>query len=278
MIELIYAIIIGIIQGLTEFLPISSTAHMTIVAKLLGSEAISNPKTWTAMMATIQLGTLGSLLFFFRKDLLIISKNLLLEKNARRVANFDFMSPGSRLGWMILLGSLPIFLLGYFLKELIEGEFTKSLLTISIALISIAIVLFISEKTGKFKKIIDDLSLADAIIIGFAQSLALIPGVSRSGATIAAGLFIGLRRDEAAKFSFLLSIPAVLVSGVFEFVTNVNLITSNMIIFILVASVCAFVSGIAAISFLLHYLKTKSTVVFVVYRILLGLAIIFWLL
>lgn len=276
--EIIYAIIIGIIQGLTEFLPISSTAHMTIVAKLLGTEAFSNPKTWTAIMATIQLGTLCSLLFYFRKDLLTISRNFLLEKKAYRVANFDFMSPSSRLGWMIMLGSLPIFLLGYFLKDFIEGEFTKNLLTISIALISIAIVLYVSEKVGKFQKVIDDLSLADAILIGFAQSLALIPGVSRSGATIAAGLFIGLRREEAARFSFLLSIPAVFVSGVFEFVSNVNLITSNMITFIIFASVFAFISGIAAISFLLNYLKTKSTLVFVVYRILLGVAIILWLL
>lgn len=278
MIEFLYAVIIGIIQGLTEFLPISSTAHMTVVAKLLGSEAISDPKLWTATMATIQLGTLGSLLFYFKKDLVSISANFFIEKSTFRIANFKIMPQSARLGWLILFGSLPIFVIGFLFKDFIEGEFTKNLWTIASTLIIIAFVMFISEKTGKFQKSVDDISLTDAIIIGFSQALALIPGVSRSGATITAGIFLGLKRDEAARFSFLLSIPAVLVSGVYEFVANYSLISSEKVLFLAIALVFAFFSGLVAISFLLHFLKTKSTKIFVVYRILLGLVIIIWLL
>ncbi len=278
MIELLYAVIIGIIQGLTEFLPISSTAHMTVVAKLLGSEAISDPKLWTATMATIQLGTLGSLLFYFRKDLASISATFFIEKSTFRIANFKIMPQSARLGWLILLGSLPIFVIGFLFKDFIEGEFTKNLWTIASTLIIIAFVMYLSEKTGKFQKSVDEISLTDAITIGFSQALALIPGVSRSGATITAGLFLGLKRDEAARFSFLLSIPAVLVSGVYEFVANYSLISREKVLFLAIALVFAFVSGLVAISFLLHFLKTKSTQIFVVYRILLGLVIIVWLL
>ncbi len=272
--EIIYAIIIGVVQGLTEFLPVSSTAHMTIVAKLLGSEVFADPRLWTAAMATIQLGTLASLLFYFRKDILDISKDFFLEKTSFRIVNFEIMKTNAKLGWMILIGSLPIFILGYLLKDIIEGDFTKSLWTISLALILIAIAMLLAERFAKFTKTTTSMTLADAVLIGFAQALALIPGVSRSGATITAGMMLGLKRDEAARFSFLLSIPAVFVSGVYEFVANLQLISGQRIAFLIIASVFAFLSGLFAISFLLRYLKTKSTLIFVVYRFILGATII----
>ncbi|MGB9772031.1 MAG: undecaprenyl-diphosphatase UppP [Candidatus Kapaibacteriota bacterium] len=276
--EIIYAIIIGIIQGLTEFLPISSTAHMTIFAQLLDTKLISDPRLWTASMATIQLGTFASLLFYFRKEILEIANGLAKASfNGKKNLTED-LSEKSKLGWLIIIGSIPIFVIGYLLKDLIEGEFTKNLWTISVALILVGIILFVAERTGKFKKSLNEISLLDALIVGIAQCFALIPGVSRSGATITAGLFLGMRREESARFSFLLSIPAVFVSGVYEFYKNFNLLSSSHILFIIVATIFAFVSGVVAISFLLNYLKTKSTLLFIVYRIFLGLAIILWLL
>lgn len=276
--EIVYAIIIGIIQGLTEFLPISSTAHMTIVAKLLGSKAISDPKVWTATMATIQLGTLASLLFYFRKEIINITKGFITEPSTLRKREWNALSDDTRLGWLIAIGSVPIFILGYLLQDFIEGEFTKSLITISLALILVGVILFIADRSGKFRKTISEISILDALIVGIAQCFALIPGVSRSGATITAGLFLGLRRDEAARFSFLLSIPAVFVSGVYEFISNIKLLSSEMFLFLIISIVFGFLSGVVAISFLLNYLKTKSTSIFVVYRIALGLIIILWFL
>lgn len=274
--EILYAIIIGIVQGLTEFLPVSSTAHMTIVAKLLGANAISDPKVWTATMATIQLGTLASLLFYFRKEIVSIFVAMAKEPSKFRKEGFSALQSDDRLGWLIVIGSIPIFILGYLLKDFIEGEFTKSFWTISTSLIIVALILWVAEKTGKFTKSIEDVSLLDAFLVGVAQCFALIPGVSRSGATITAGLFLGFKREEAARFSFLLSIPAVFVSGVYEFVSNFELLSLDLLLFLAISTITAFVSGIFAISFLLNYLKRKSTLAFVVYRIVLGVAIILW--
>lgn len=263
-------------QGLTEFLPVSSTAHMTIVAKLLGANAISDPKVWTATMATIQLGTLASLLFYFRKEIVSIFVAMAKEPSKFRKEGFSALQSDDRLGWLIVIGSIPIFILGYLLKDFIEGEFTKSFWTISTSLIIVALILWVAEKTGKFTKSIEDVSLLDAFLVGVAQCFALIPGVSRSGATITAGLFLGFKREEAARFSFLLSIPAVFVSGVYEFVSNFELLSLDLLLFLAISTITAFVSGIFAISFLLNYLKRKSTLAFVVYRIVLGVAIILW--
>ncbi|MEJ5286630.1 MAG: Undecaprenyl-diphosphatase [Candidatus Kapaibacterium sp.] len=274
--EILYAIIIGIVQGLTEFLPVSSTAHMTIVAKLLGANAISDPKVWTATMATIQLGTLASLLFYFRKEIVSIFVAMAKEPSKFRKEGFSALQSDDRLGWLIVIGSIPIFILGYLLKDFIEGEFTKSFWTISTSLIIVALILWVAEKMGKFAKTIEDVSLLDAFLVGVAQCFALIPGVSRSGATITAGLFLGFKREEAARFSFLLSIPAVFVSGVYEFVSNFELLSLDLLLFLAISTITAFVSGIFAISFLLNYLKRKSTLAFVVYRIVLGVAIILW--
>jgi undecaprenyl-diphosphatase len=275
--EILYAIIVGIVQGLTEFLPISSTAHMTIVAKLIGGNYFSDPKIWTASMATIQLGTMLSLLFYFRNELLALSKSFARENIFSLPRNIANQSYNSRLGWAIGFGSIPIFVIGYLLKDFIESDATKSLFSIALALIIVAVFMLIAEVTGKFAKTIDKITFFDAILIGLAQTLALFPGVSRSGATITAGLFLGYRREDSARFSFLLSIPAVLVSGVYEFISNYHNITKEQIIFVLIATFFAFISGIFAISFLLKYLQKKSTLVFIVYRILLGIIILLWL-
>ncbi len=200
--EILYAIIIGIVQGLTEFLPVSSTAHMTIVAKLLGANAISDPKVWTATMATIQLGTLASLLFYFRKEIVSIFVAMAKEPSKFRKEGFSALQSDDRLGWLIVIGSIPIFILGYLLKDFIEGEFTKSFWTISTSLIIVALILWVAEKTGKFTKSIEDVSLLDAFLVGVAQCFALIPGVSRSGATITAGLFLGFKREESSPLLF----------------------------------------------------------------------------
>lgn len=275
--EIIYAIIIGIVQGFTEFLPISSTAHMTIVAKLIGAESFRDPKIWTASMATIQLGTLCSLLVYFRKEIFSIGKDFFYENLKTNRKNFDLQSKNSRVGWLIIIGSVPIFVLGYLFKDIIEGNSTKNITFIVLALIFIAVFMFIAEKTGRFYKTLERITLFDAIIFGFAQALALFPGVSRSGATITAGIFLGFKREDSARFSFLLSIPAVFVSGIYEFYSNFQFISTEQIWFIVVSSIFAFVSGILAISFLLSYLQNKSTMVFIVYRILLGTLILFWL-
>jgi Uncharacterized bacitracin resistance protein len=158
-----------------------------------------------------------------------------------------------------------------------RSDATKSLFSIALALIIVAVFMLVAEVTGKFAKTIDRMTFFDAILIGLAQTLALFPGVSRSGATITAGLFLGYRREDSARFSFLLSIPAVLVSGVYEFISNYHNITKEQIIFVLIATFFAFISGIFAISFLLKYLQKKSTLVFIVYRFLLGIIILLWL-
>jgi len=276
--EIFYAILIGIVQGLTEFLPISSTAHMTIAARIIGGDYLRDPKVWTASMATIQLGTMFSLLFYFRNELFSLSKNFVRENVFKLPRNIFHQSYHSRLGWAICFGSLPIFVIGYLLKDFIEGDATKNLFSIALALIFVAMLMFVAEFTGKFAKTIDRITIFDAVIIGLAQTLALFPGVSRSGATITAGLFLGYRRDDSARFSFLLSIPAVLVSGLYEFITNFHYISHKQILFVVIATIFAFFSGVFAISFLLKYLQKKSTLVFVIYRIALGILIILWLL
>ncbi len=275
--EIIYAIIIGVVQGLTEFLPISSTAHMTIVAQILNLELVKNPQNWTAFMAVIQLGTLLSLLFYFKKDLWAISSNFIRDNFALKVSKYPNQNFHSRLGWMIIWGSIPIFVIGYILKNFIEGDATKNTTLIAFALVIVAIILFIAEKTSRKSKDLEQITIKTAIVIGLAQCFALIPGVSRSGATITAGLFAGLERSTAARFSFLLSIPAILVSGIYEFIKSISFFSTGDLLFLITGVITSFLSGYVAISFLLNFLKTKSTLIFIIYRICLGLLLLVFL-
>ena len=271
--NIVEAIILGVIQGLTEFIPISSTGHLTIAGKMMGLIDPTRPEQWTSFMAVIQLGTLAAVLFYFSKELrtvpvAFVKENFVAER--RKIAG---QSEDARLGWLIIFGSMPIFVLGLLLKKIIESNLTKDLTVIASSLIILGVILYIAEKVASFKKDLNKITVKDSILIGLAQCLALIPGSSRSGTTITAGLFLGLKRDTAAKFSFLMSIPAIFASGVYQFYKSLDYINTDNLIVLIVATVVSGISGYASIAFLIKYLKTRTTNIFVIYRIVLGLVL-----
>lgn len=268
------AIILGIIQGLTEFIPISSTAHLTLAGHLMGLIDPNNPEKWTAFIAVIQLGTLLAVFIYFSNEVVQIPKSFLAENFRKSRIKYQNQSLNSKLGWLIIVGSVPIVLLGYVFKKFIEGEFTKEPIVIGISLILFAILLAIAERIAKFEKSIDKISIIDSLIIGLAQCIALIPGASRSGTTITAGLFLGLQRETAARFSFLLSMPAILASGILQFYQSLAYINIEDSLNIIVATIAAAISGYWSIAFLLKFLKTRSTMIFVIYRIIIGVIIL----
>jgi len=274
--SIIDAIILGIVQGITEFLPISSTGHLTVVGKLMGLISAENPEHWTSFIAVIQLGTMISIFIYFWKDLWNILTEF-LKQNIQKRVKYSEQSTNSKLGWMIILGTIPIVVIGLLFKDMIEGALTKNLYVISGSLITLAIILAIAEKTAKFKKNIEDITIIDSILIGLAQAVALIPGSSRSGTTITGGLFLGLKRDVAARFSFLLSVPAVLASGLLQLKESMQFVNYDLAVNLMVATVVSGISGYLAIDFLLKFLKKNTTFAFVFYRIALGLLILFLL-
>jgi undecaprenyl-diphosphatase len=280
--SLLDAIILGLIQGLTEFLPISSTAHLTLAGKLMGE--VKNDQQWTAFIAVIQLGTLIAVIIFFWSDIMkiirgFVTANLALVKRRSVTAS---QRDYARLGWLIIIGSLPIAVFGLLLKRIIEGPLTKDLRVIAASLIGLAIVLTIAELVGKQRRDMNNVRLSDSLAVGFAQVLALIPGSSRSGTTITGGLLSGLKREAAARFSFLLSIPAVAASGLLELPKALRPVSADPALqavapdwtAIVVATIVAAISGYLAIAFLLRYLQRHTTFVFVGYRIALGLLLI----
>jgi undecaprenyl-diphosphatase len=264
--SIFHAIVLGIVQGLTEFLPISSSGHLRIVPAFLGWD-----DPGTAFTAVIQLGTMAAVVVFFWADLLRIATAWLASLRDRsRRSELD-----ARLGWYLIIATIPISIFGLAFKHQIENG-ARDLYLIASMLIVFGIVLLVAEKVSERRRDIDDIQRRDAIVVGFAQALALIPGVSRSGATISAGLFLGFDRVAAARFSFLLSIPAVVLSGLFEMKDVVKGTAEGAVGVAptLVATVLAFVTGYAAIAFLLRYLTTHSTAVFVAYRVVLGAAVL----
>jgi undecaprenyl-diphosphatase len=274
--DLFEAIVLGIVQGLTEFLPISSSAHLRIVPAILGW---SDPGA--AFTAVIQIGTLVAVLAYFRRDILRIglawTRGL---TNGQPLADLD-----ARMGWMMIVGTVPIVVCGLLFKDAIETTL-RSLYIVAGALIVLALLLAAAEifmkaqaKAREHQKLLAEITWRDAIAIGLVQALALVPGSSRSGVTITAGLFAGLSRDTAARFSFLLSLPSVLAAGVFQlYAEREGLLGSQQdIAALLVATLAALVSGYLSIAFLLYYLKTHTTYLFVVYRIALGVLILYWL-
>ena len=269
----IEAVILGIVQGLTEFLPISSTGHLTLAGKFMGLISDKNPEHWTSFIAVIQLGTMLSIFVYFWKDLWNILTEF-LQQNLQRRIQYSKQSTNSKLGWMIILGTIPIVVIGLLFKDMIEGALTKNLYVISGSLIVLAIILAVAEKTANFKKDIEDITVLDSILIGLAQVVALIPGSSRSGTTITGGLFLGLKRDVAARFSFLLSVPAVLASGVLQLIESLKYIDYDLTVNLIVATLVSAVSGYLAIDFLLKFLKKNTTFVFIYYRIALGVLIL----
>lgn len=271
--NIIEAIILGIIQGFTEFLPISSTGHLTVAGKLMGLVSADAPEQWTSFIAVIQLGTLVSILIYFWKDLWNIFIDFLKE-NFKERKSFSNQGFNSRAGWLIIIGSIPVVIIGLAFKDIIEGSLTKNLYVIAGSLIGLALILAIAEKTAKFKKEIKDITILNAIVIGIAQAFALIPGSSRSGTTITGGLFVGLKRESAARFSFLLSVPAILGSGLLQLYEALEFIDSTMVVNLIVATIVSGISGYFAIDFLLKYLRKNSTFLFIYYRIALGIAIL----
>jgi undecaprenyl-diphosphatase len=257
------AIVLGIVQGLTEFLPVSSSAHLRIVPAFAGWD-----DPGAAFTAVVQLGTIAAVLIFFRRDLLTIARGLLAglrDAGARRTVEF-------RLGVFIVLGTIPIAVLGVALKHRIEHEFRTLELT-GAALIVAGLVLAWSERAGRRERALEDITPRDAAIIGLAQAAALVPGVSRSGATISAGLFLGLDRVAAARYSFLLSVPAIVLSGLYE-LKDVGGGGGYGAVPTAVGTLLAFVVGYASIAWLLRFLTHHTVNLFVGYRLVLGAGVV----
>ncbi len=268
--NILYAILLGIIQGLTEFLPISSTAHLTLAGKLFGLIDPARPEDWTAFIAIMQLGTVAAVIIYFRSDIVQMIGALLRDLGRGGSPDAPRWSRASQLAFMVILGTLPVAVIGLLFKHAIEGAFTKELSTIATSLIALALILYAAERFGKRTRTIETASWVDALTIGFAQACALIPGSSRSGTTITAGLFLGLTREAAARFSFLLSIPAVIASGLFELYEARHHLGDMGIAPLAVSTVVSGIIGYATIAFLLGFLKTHTTKMFIVYRLALG--------
>jgi undecaprenyl-diphosphatase len=265
-VSVLEAIVLGIVQGLTEFLPISSTAHLRIVPAFAGWE-----DPGAAFTAVVQLGTMAAVLLYFREDLVRIGRAWLRSLRDRAVRR----ELDARLGWYIVLGTIPIGIFGLAFEDPIENG-ARDLYLISIALIVFGLVLLAAEEVGRKNRSIEHMNRRDGIFIGIAQAFALVPGVSRSGATISAGLFRGFDRPSAARYSFLLSVPAVVLSGLFEFVSILDGSEDTQVGLgaLAVATALAFVVGYASIAFLLRYVARHSTIVFVVYRVALGVLVL----
>ena len=270
--SILQAIILGLIQGLTEFIPVSSTAHLTLAGKSMNLIDPQHPDQWTAFIAVIQLGTLVAVILYFWMDIIKIITGFVTAT----LAKFTGRTVGNEqrqyalLGWLIIIGTLPIAVVGLLFRHQIEGVLTKDLRVIAGSLIGLAIILTIAEIVGSQHRIMQQLKVSDAIVVGTFQVLALVPGSSRSGSTITGGLFSGLTRETAARFSFLLSIPAVAASGLLELPKALHSINTGWSA-IVVATIISGVSGYLSIAFLLRYLQRHSTHVFIAYRIGLGI-------
>jgi undecaprenyl-diphosphatase len=253
------AIVLGIVQGLTEFLPVSSTAHLRIVPAFAGWE-----DPGAAFTAVVQLGTMAAVLLYFRDDLWRILRTWFLSLRQPELRS----SLDARMGWYIGLGTVPIAIFGFIFRDQIESG-GRDLYVIGVALIVLGLVLEYADRTAKRTRTLEEIGPRDAAVMGFAQALALVPGVSRSGATITGGLFRGFDRESAARYSFLLSVPAVVLSGLFE-LRKVGEAGGAGVVPTAIATLLAFVVGYASIAFLLRWLTHHSMAIFVAYRVVLG--------
>ena len=265
------ALFLGLLQGLTEFLPISSSAHLRLAGEFLPSA--SDPgATFTAIT---QIGTELAVLIYFRKDIARIA-SAWLSKVILRKENTGSSAQDVRLGWMIILGSLPIVALGYLFQENIRNTF-RSLWLIAIVMIVFGIILGIADKFGKSGRELSSLTSRHGFAYGFAQALALVPGVSRSGATIAMGRVLGYTRESALRYSFLLAIPAVFGSGFYELKTAIGESDPSApytLVETFGATIVAFFVGYAVIAWLMKFISTRSFMPFIIYRIALGSGIL----
>jgi undecaprenyl-diphosphatase len=248
------AILLGLVQGVTEFLPISSTAHLRITPTLL-----AQPDPGAAFDAVIQLGTLAAVIVYFARDL----------ANMTRAVLYDRRSPDARLAGLVIIGTIPIGIAGVTLKKYITGDL-RSLYVVAGALAGVAVLMVVVERGARFTRRMAELGVADALLIGVAQACALVPGVSRSGATLTAALLLGLTRPDAARFSFLLSIPAIGAAGVFQLKDALHDFHGASPAPLIIATLVSAAAGYASIAWLMRYLRTKSLAPFAVYRILLA--------
>ncbi len=261
------AVVLGLVQGLTEFLPISSSAHLRVAG-----EAFGWGDPGAAFTAITQIGTEAAVLLYFRRDIWRIIRAWVVslgDRSRRR-------DPDARMGWLIIVGSLPIVVLGLLFQDRIETTF-RDLRIVAIALVAFSLILYWADRVGTKKRELDQLTVRHGIGFGFAQALALVPGVSRSGGTITAGLFLGYSRAAAARYSFLLAIPAVLGSGFFQaYEALTGNIAGEGVSWgpTILATVLAFGVGLTVIAWLLRYLDRGSFTPFVVYRVVLGLLIL----
>jgi undecaprenyl-diphosphatase len=264
------AIFLGALQGLTEFLPISSSAHIRIAGELFGTN--SDPgATFTAIT---QIGTELAVLIYFRRDITRIIRAWLNQISRKQLVASEIAD--ARMGWLIILGTLPIVALGYFGQDVIRNDF-RSLWLVATTLIVFGLILGIADRYGKTERQLKELTPVHGVLYGLAQSLALIPGVSRSGATIAMGRFLGYSREAALRYSFLLALPAVFGSGLYELKGAIGEPSSEQVFSLpqtFVATLVAFVIGYAVIAWLLKFVTTKSFAPFILYRIALGSVIL----
>jgi len=262
-VDALQAIVLGIVQGLTEFLPISSSGHLRIVPALFGWE-----DPGAAFTAVIQLGTMAAVLLYFRKDLWRIATTWV--RSLRRPELRQELD--ARMGWYIIAGTVPISIFGLAFSDTIENE-ARNLYLIGTTLIVLGLILWIADRTAKRERDVTTVTLRDSVIVGCAQALALIPGVSRSGATITAGLLLGFDRASAARYSFLLSVPAVVLSGLFE-LRKIGEEEGAGLGPTVLATFFAFIVGYASIAFLLRWLTSHTMGIFVVYRVALGVLVL----
>lgn len=253
-----YAALLGIVQGLTEFLPISSTAHLRILPALLGQ-----PDPGAAYTAVIQLGTLLAVIVYFRRELVAMARATLVDRGG----------PDAALAMQVVLGTIPIGIAGLAFKDYIVGPL-RSLWVVAAALVVVGLLMGLADRLGRQERTLREVGYRGALLIGLAQAAALIPGVSRSGSTISAALGLGLKREDAARFSFLLSIPAIGAAGLFEMKDAAAELGAEALPALGVGTLFAFVVGYASIAWLLRFLATRSTLPFVLYRVVVGLLIL----
>ena len=262
------ALILGLVQGLTEFLPISSSAHVQIAQQLMNLTELSKPQL-TAFIATIQLGTELAVVSYFIKDISRIGSSWFSWSIKPRSS----MTSDTKLGWLIIIGTLPVLFLGLTLRDFIEND-VRNLWVIAYTLIGFGVLLGLADFFGKKSKGIKDLNFSHGMLFGIGQALALVPGVSRSGGTITVGLMLGYTRQAAARYSFLLAIPAVLGSGLFQFFVSVGDLSADLLFATVLATIVSGVVGLSVIHYLLKYLQKGSFLPFVIWRVGVGV----WLL
>jgi undecaprenyl-diphosphatase len=260
------AVVLGVVQGLTEFLPISSSAHLRIVGEVFGWD-----DPGAAFTAITQIGTEVAVLLYFRRDIGRIIAAWVGSLAGRRKGD-----PDARMGWLIIVGSIPIVVLGLLFQDRIETTL-RDLRIVAIALVAFSLILYWADRVGAKRRELGDLTVGHGVAFGFAQAMALIPGVSRSGGTITMGLFLGYTRAAAARYSFLLAVPAVLGSGFFQaYEALTGDVAGETVAWgpTIVATVIAFAVGLSVIAWLLRYLNRGSFTPFVIYRVLLGLLVL----